>query len=117
MILKQKGGAPMGGIFSASFAILSCAYSEYFFNSSIGNASRFIRACRYMDDLFGVVVASRSCPISFIFANFLIDHLKFRCYHPNLILEEEHIRQRRCRYLEATLDITDNSVIARHYVT
>jgi hypothetical protein len=47
----QRVGIPMGAALSPPLAILVCAIQEHLFTATLGVGERFIRGCRYVDDL------------------------------------------------------------------
>ena len=88
----------MGSPGAPNLAICLCSYFEHQFRSSITDFIRHLKPeframraefCRYVDDLFGLVTWDARFPFSRTVALTLVDHLRTRAYHPNMIIKDE----------------------------
>ncbi len=109
-ILKQINGCPMGGFLSAHYAIITCAYYEYKFHSSLLSSSH-IFTVRYMDDLLCIHTFDSSSIAARQQSFQTIQQLLNNCYDSSLELEltcNKNGNDRWFTYLDCTLSITND---------
>ena len=114
-LLKQKQGAPIGGVMSTALAITTCVYSENCFLETLGVDSRYLRVLRYVDDISGVIAIPKNEKNSGINALLLYRKLCNLCYPKELLLKPEVIRNGRFRFLETMTTVRGNEITVEHY--
>ena len=115
ILMRQKEGAPIGGVLSTAMAIATCVFSECTFMLTLGADAKFLRVIRYVDDITGIVVILRNDPLSLVKARLLIAKLQSQCYPKQLLLKPEPIKNGEFRYLETLTTVQGNSISIRHY--
>jgi hypothetical protein len=111
----QREGAPIGGVLSTAEAIATCAYAECLWHTSLGPDARFIRAIRYVDDIFLLTAFSRHHPQTRVLAHSLFNDLRDNCYPHGLILEQEDCKDSSLTFLETNVRVSDNTITASHH--
>ena len=113
-ILKQRMGAPIGGILSSIYATFVCAYSEHRWITSIGDDSEFISIFRYVDDVVVAIAYSKRIPHSRARAEKINLSYKNNCYPKDLILKNEPVENGKFNFLETSTTINLSSVNVVH---
>ena len=114
-LLKQKQGAPIGGVMSTALAITTCVYSENCFLQTLGVDSRYLRVLRYVDDISGVIAIPRNEKNAWINALVLFRRLRDQCYPKELLLKPEVIENGTFRFLETLTTISGSEICVKHY--
>ena len=109
-LLKQKEGAPIGGILSTAMAICVCFYSEHHFYLTLRADERLFRHNRYVDDAWGIVAYDRRDKESYLHAKSLVEKFANHCYPKQLILEDEKIENGNFNFLEGGLQVKENTI-------
>ena len=110
VILKQVKGVPMGSPLSPILAILVASYYEYMFFSNLSELEKDkVDGIRYVDDI--VIIGSYVAHdiIDKRHTDRLIDDF-IRCYHEDLVLEEEEIKNDQFVFLEGDISISNSDV-------
>lgn len=108
----------MGGFISSAEAVITCAYAEHQWLSSLGVDSH-LSACRYIDDLRSVIAYDCTDHFSKRKAEFLANELLNECYPKSLKLEKEELELSfdsvEYRFLEAKITTTRNTSTVQHW--
>jgi hypothetical protein len=110
LILQQLIGCPMGGFLSAFYAIITCAYYESKFHSSLISNSH-IFAARYMDDLICIHTIDSNSNEQRIRTYEQLELLIHQCYDSALELEltsSKDGHDKQLTYLDCQLIITND---------
>jgi hypothetical protein len=110
IILQQLIGAPMGGFLSAFYAIITCAYYESKFHSSLISNSHIFTG-RYMDDLISIHTIDSNSNQQRIRTYEQLELLIHHCYDSSLELEltsSKDGHDKQLTYLDCQLIITND---------
>ena len=115
VILKQEKGVPVGSPLSPPLAILVAAYYECMFLESIPEKDRKkIEGIRYVDDILIFGFVDIECDRERFLTAKLIEKFAKECYHADLTLEEEEIKDNKVIFLEAELIIFGDKIEVSH---
>ena len=112
---QQNVGAPIDGVLSTVYAILTCAFAEHNWVCSIGTDIHFLSSVRYIDDGTVAIAFSKDRPLSLIRAHYLRNSLLTSCYPDSLELKEESIDHGKFRFLETLTTFSGSALQVEHF--
>lgn len=115
-VVQQKKGAPIGGVISSAYAIVTCAVSEHKWLTSLGADSRLIDMTRYVDDTAGMIAYDTRRIETAGKAIEIRKSLYNDCYPDSLVLEEEPFENGEFRFLETTTKVEGTRLTAVHFL-